>query len=181
MADPMRKEDVVLRDGRKVHVRPSTLDDAEPLLDNINRVCAEEVYLLMDRVAYDLDAERQWLSEFDGERNVLFVATSGVDIVGQADCHGGEHSKTRHAGLIGIAIRDGWREVGLGEVLMLRILEWMRARGFHKAHLSVFATNTRARRLYESLGFEVEGVRRRQFRIRGEFADEIIMGLWLSP
>jgi len=180
MADPMRSEEVVLQDGRTVLVRPGTVDDAEAILDNINRVCAEEVYILMDNVSYDLERERQWLSEFDGERNILFVAVDGVEIVGQADCHGGEVSKTRHAGLIGIAVRDGWREVGLGQVLMGRVLDWMIARGFTKAHLSVFATNVRARRLYESLGFEVEGVRKRQFRIRGEYVDEVLMGLWLG-
>lgn len=176
----MRKEEIVLRDGRTILVRPGTVDDAEAILDNINRVCAEEVYILMDNVPYDLERERQWLSEFDGERNVLFVAVDGAEIVGQADCHGGEVSKTRHSGLIGIAIRDGWREVGLGQILMRRVLDWMIARKFAKAHLSVFATNVRARRLYESLGFEVEGVRKRQFRIRGEHVDEVLMGLWLG-
>jgi len=45
----------------------------------------------------------------------------------------------------------------------------------------VFATNLRARRLYESLGFEEEGVRRRHVRIRGEYVDEALMGLWLGP
>jgi len=180
MDDPMRSEDVVLRDGRAVRVRPGELDDANAILENINLVCAEEVYLMMDEVPYDLERERQWLSEFDGERNALFVATHGEAIVGQVDSHGGEWSKMRHVGVVGIAIRDGWREVGLGQVLMARILEWMRARGFKKADLRVFAPNERARRLYESFGFEVEGVERRQVLIRGEFVDELKMGLWLG-
>ena len=64
--------------------------------------------------------------------------------------------------------------------MMERVLEWMRVRGFAKAELAVFATNDRARRLYESLGFVEEGVRRRHVRIRGEFVDEILMGLWLG-
>lgn len=180
MADPLRSEDMVLRDGRTVRIRRATLDDAEAILENINLVCAEEVYLLMDQVPHDLDAEREWLSGFDGERNVLFVAVDQEAIVGQVDCHGGEHPKIRHAGMIGIAIRDGWREVGLGKVLMERIMEWMLSRGFRKANLSVFASNTRAQRLYESMGFEIEGVRKRQYRIRGEYVDDILMGRWLG-
>src|SRR5213593_4443891 len=90
------------------------------------------------------------------------------------------NAKTRHVGGIGIAIRDGWREVGLGRILMERILEWMRARGFKKAELSVFGSNGRARRLYESLGFESEGISRRHLLIRGSYEDEILMGLWLQ-
>jgi len=181
MADPMRSEEIVLRDGRKVAIRPTTLDDAERLLDNINRICAEDVYLMMDEVPWDLDRERRWLSEFDGEQNVLFVALAqDGSLVGQVDSHAGRFPKIRHVGTIGIAIRDGWREIGLGRILMDRILEWMRARGFRKAELSVFAMNVRARRLYEAKGFREEGVRAKGVRIRGEYVDEILMGLWLG-
>lgn len=180
MADSLRSETVRLRDGRSVLVRPGTVDDAAPILENINLVCKEELYLLMDGVPYDLEQERAWLSEFDGERNVLFVAVHEGAIVGQADCHGGTTSKTRHTGLLGIAIRDGWREVGLGRTLMERLLEWMRSRGFEKAWLEVFSTNERARRLYESLGFRAEGVRKGQFKVRGAYVDDVTLGLWLN-
>ena len=56
----------------------------------------------------------------------------------------------------------------------------MRARGFKKAELAVFGTNERARRLYESLGFENEGTSRRHVLIRGVYVDEILMGMWLQ-
>lgn len=180
MDDPLREEDIVLRDGRTVTIRPAEPDDAAALLENINLVCAEEVYVLMDEVPYDLDREREWIASFDGHRSALLLATNGGSIVGQVDSRGGEWAKTRHVGLVGIAIRDGWREAGLGSALMARILEWMKARGFRRAELSVFATNERAKRLYESAGFVVEGVLRRQFRIRGEYVDEIRMGKWLG-
>src|SRR5207249_12229067 len=124
--------------------------------------------------------ERRWLSSFDGIRSVLLLALAGREVVGSADCQGGTYPKDRHVGGVGIAIRDGWREVGLGRVLMERILEWMRAQGFEKAELAVFATNARARRLYESLGFVEGGVRRSHVRIRGAYVDEVLMGLWLG-
>ncbi len=180
MADPLRSEVVRLRDGRHLTVRPGTVDDAKAILENINLVCREQVYLLLDEVPRDLAREEAWLSGFDGERNVLIVAADGQAIVGQADCHGGTHSKDRHTGLLGIVIRDGWREAGLGRTLLMRILEWMRARGFRKAVLSVFSTNLRARRLYDSLGFRVEGVRSRMYVIGSEYVDDVIMGLWLG-
>lgn len=179
MADPMREEAVSLRDGRKVTIRPARIEDAESLIRNVNLVGSEEVYIMLDRVE-DLEAERRWLEAFDGRRTVLFVADSAGEIVGSADCHGGTYPKTQHVGDVGIAIRDGWREVGLGRLLMGRVLEWMRARGFKKAELAVFATNARARRLYESLGFRDEGARRRHVLIRGTYEDELLMGLWLD-
>lgn len=180
MADPLRSEIASLRDGRSVVIRPAVEDDAASLLDSINEVCQEAVYLLLDAVPRDLEAERRWIASFDRVRSVLFVALDGDVIVGQADCHGGQSSKNRHTGLIGIVIRDGWREEGLGRILLERVLEWMRQRGFEKACLEVFSTNARARHLYESLGFVVEGTREGQFKIRGEYVDDVIMARWLN-
>ena len=180
MASPMLLQVVSLKDGRRVVIRPGTVADAEAILESINEVCKEGVYLLMDDVPWDLERERAWLGEFDGVRNVLFVAVDGATIVGQVDCHGGLYSKDRHTGLLGIVIRSGWREVGLGRALMERVLQWMQAGEFRRAHLSVFSTNARARRLYESMGFEVEGVRKRQYLIQGQYVDEVVMGRWLE-
>jgi RimJ/RimL family protein N-acetyltransferase len=180
MADPMREEAFTLRDGRTVRLRPGRVEDAELTLRNVNRIGGEEVYIMIERVP-NLEEEVRWLSAFDGVRNVLFIALARDEVVGAADCHGGTFAKDRHVGGIGIAIQEGWREAGLGRRMMERLMEWMRARGFAKAELAVFATNLRARRLYESLGFVDEGVRRRHVRIRGEYVDEILMGLWLGP
>lgn len=180
MEDPMRSEEVSLRDGRRVVLRPATLQDSESTLRNVNRIGAEDVYIMVEEVP-SLKEERRWLTAFDGIRNVLFVAVADGEVIGAADCHGGNFPKDRHVGGIGIAIQDGWREAGLGRRMMERVLEWMRARKFAKAELAVFATNHRARRLYESLGFEEEGNRRNHVRIRGAYVDEILMGMWLGP
>src|SRR3989441_6544172 len=137
MADPMRAEEVTLKDGRKVVVRPARLSDAESLLQNVNLIGREEVYILIDEVGPNLDEERQWLGTFDGVRTVLFVADAHGESIGSADCHGGRDGKTRHVRAIRVAIRDGGREAGPGRILMKRILGGVRARGFKKAELAV--------------------------------------------
>jgi len=80
----------------------------------------------------------------------------------------------------GVAIQAGWRDAGLGRAMMERVLEWMRDRQFRKACLSVFSTNARAIALYRKLGFEVEGVRKRQFRVRDTWVDEVLMAKGLE-
>ena len=176
----MRSEEITLRDGRTILLRPATMEDSASTLRNVNRIGEEEIYIMIEEVP-NLQEERRWLSAFDGVRNVLFVAIADGEVIGAADCHAGIFPKDRHVGGIGIAIQDGWREVGLGRRMMVRVLEWMRARGFAKAELAVFETNVRAHRLYESLGFLDEGNRRRHVRIHGKYVDEILMGLWLGP
>src|SRR5881396_1188120 len=105
MADPMRAQEVTLKDGRRVVIRPSRLRDAESLLRNVNRIGREEVYILLDQVSPSLDEERRWLGTFDGVRAGLLVADAGGEAIGSADCHAGTYAKTRHVG--GIESRSG--------------------------------------------------------------------------
>lgn len=169
-----------LRDGREVVIREAVESDAPGLLENINLVGAEEVYVLTDRVEPDLAAERAWILAFNGLDSTLFVADAGGTIVGQADGRRGQLPKNAHTATLGIAIRDGWRDIGLGTLLVEKVLDWMRVRGVEKACLEVFSSNTRAVALYRKLGFEEEGRKRRHFKIRGEYVDDIQMAKWLT-
>src|SRR3989442_14064760 len=136
--------------------------------------------MLRDHVGPSREEEGRWLGTWGGFRRGRRVADGDGEAMGRAAGQGGTYRKTRHVGGIGIAIRDGWRGVGLGRMLMERILEWRRARGFKKAELAVFGTNGRARRLYESIGFVDEGSSRRHVLVRGAYEDAIHVGLWLQ-
>src|SRR2546425_7335703 len=113
MADPMRAEEVTLKDDRKVVVRPASLSDAESLLRNVNLIGREEVYILIDEVGPNLDEERQWLGTFDGVRTVLFVADAHGESIGSADCHRGRGEKNPPVRAIRIAIPGGGGGGGL--------------------------------------------------------------------
>ena len=110
VADPMRAEEVMLKDRRRVVIRPSRLSDAESLLRNVNLVGREEVYILIDQLAPDLEHERQWLSTFDGVRAILFVADAAGEAIGSADCHAGR--MRRPATWVGSESRFGMDGVG---------------------------------------------------------------------
>jgi len=178
--DPMRAEVVLLRDDRTATIRPATEDDAAALQENINAVGAEIDFILTESVGNDVEHEREWIRHFDGTSSVLFIADVDGKLVGAADVHPGRPPKESHVGTLGIAIRDGYRNLGLGRALMERCLEWMRDRQFKKACLQVFSTNAQAIALYKKLGFVAEGVRPRQYRIRGEWVDDVLMGTWLD-
>jgi len=178
--DALRSETVRLRDGRTTTIRPAAVDDAAQLLENVNAIGAEIVYLLTEQLGSDVEQEREWIREYDGATSVLLVAEVDGRIVGQADVQPGRYPKESHVGIVGVAIRDGYRGIGLGRAMMDRVLEWMRERGFKKACLEVFSTNEQAIALYRRLGFEVEGVRKRQYRVLGEWVDDVLMGRWLE-
>jgi ribosomal-protein-alanine N-acetyltransferase len=58
-----------------------------------------------------------------------------------------------------LAIHPGWRQRGLGRLLLARVLEEAAALGAPYATLEVRRSNEPARRLYEGAGFELTGVR----------------------
>ena len=62
-----------------------------------------------------------------------------------------------------VAVRPGLRAQGIGTTLVRRVLEEAQRLGARRAMLEVRASNDRARRLYERLGFYVAGVRRNYY------------------
>src|SRR3990172_2550944 len=165
--DALRSGTVQLKDGRIVMVRPATPNDAQGMMENINAVGAEIDWIITEGVGSDVEREREWIAQYDGGGPAPYVPA-------------GRWPKETHVGTIGVAIQAGWRDAGLGRAMMERVLEWMRDRQFRKACLSVFSTNARAIALYRKLGFEVDGVRTRQFRVRDAWVDEVLMAKWLE-
>ena len=71
------------------------------------------------------------------------------------------------------ATRRDWRRRGVGERLLLALLDLSRSRGAHEATLEVRPTNIPARRLYEKYGFREVGLRPRYYTDNNE--DALIM------
>ena len=63
-----------------------------------------------------------------------------------------------------VASHPDWRGCGLGQWLMLALLDAAMARGAATSTLEVRAGNLPAKRLYEKLGYEVAGVRKHYYR-----------------
>lgn len=63
-----------------------------------------------------------------------------------------------------IASHPQWRGCGLGQWLMVALMEAAHARGARLVTLEVRASNAPAQKLYEKLGFEITGHRRRYYR-----------------
>lgn len=97
------------------------------------------------------------------------VARCGEEIVGFA----GMWLLVDEAHVTTFATRRAWRRQGIGERLLLALLDLAAARGAHEATLEVRPSNTPARRLYEKYGFRNVGVRTRYYSDNNE--DALIM------
>lgn len=85
--------------------------------------------------------------------------TAAGEVVGQLNLYTSpQRPRRRHAGQIGMAVRDDWQGRGVGTALLQAAVEladnWLNLR---RLELEVFTDNEPAIRLYKKFGFVVEG------------------------
>jgi len=103
------------------------------------------------------------------------------EVVGWCDIARAPFEGFRHSGRLGMGLLPHVRGKGLGRRLAQATIDAVRARGVERIELEVFASNTRAIRLYERLGFVHEGVRRRARKLDGAYEDNVLMALVFDP
>ena len=85
------------------------------------------------------------------ERNELIVGFVGVWLL------------TEEAHIVTLAVRDDCRRRGVGELLLITLIETARLAGQEAVTLECRVSNTAALRLYEKYGFQRVGVRSRYY------------------
>jgi ribosomal protein S18 acetylase RimI-like enzyme len=165
------------RDGRKVILRTPTWEDLDDMLDFINSLVEEEAMILME-VKQTRDQEVDWLarslSNMEKDRTVRVVAEVDGRMVGQCEVSVGPGRKS-HVGTLGISVKQGYRDVGIGQELMREAERHAGKLGVEKIVLEVFATNDRAIHVYEKMGYRVVGRVPGEIRYKGDYVDGLNM------
>jgi [ribosomal protein S18]-alanine N-acetyltransferase len=78
-----------------------------------------------------------------------------------------------------IAVHTGFRRQGIGQALLKQVVEQARNRDSSRVTLEVRVSNVAAQKLYESVGFISQGLRKGYYSDDGE--DAVIMALELAP
>ena len=170
---------VTLKNGRAALVRFVEPRDAEALIDCVNEIGSEMVYIMTEKLPHSPAEEEEILRRIDRRVSLFLVATVDGRLVASADVHQGRPSKSRHTGSLGIAIRREARGQGLGKAMMEDMIRWSRSVGIKKLTLGVFETNAPAISLYRECGFREEARLKGQVVIAGRPVDEILMARWL--
>ena len=104
------------------------------------------------------------------------VACIDEEVVGHLGLETFTRPRRRHAGEIGMAVRDDWQGRGVGTALMEAALDladnWL---GLTRIELGVYTDNAAGVALYKKFGFEVEGTHRRYAFRNGEYVDSYSM------
>ena len=158
-----------------------TDDHIEGFRQCVGLVARERRYLGMVDVG-PIEGTRAFVESVRAGNGVHLVVLDALGaVVGWCDISRPMIEGFRHTGRLGMGLLPHVRGKGVGRQLAQRALDLARERGVERVELEVFATNTRAIRLYERLGFVHEGVRRRARKLDGQYDDNVLMGLVFEP
>ena len=153
-------------------IEPITPDDVEGLQAAVEAVARERRYLAAVD-GFGVDGTRAFVDGLARGGGVQLVVRAEGRVVGWCDVQRHPFEGLRHGGVLGIGLLPEWRERRVGAALLARTLEAAEAAGMTRVELEVFASNTRAIRLFEGAGFVREGVKR-QARLLDGRADDVV-------
>jgi len=124
---------------------------------------------------------RTFISKLNkGKKTGCFVAVKNEVVYRYVIVKNERPKRIQHRGYIVIGIDEASRGKGVGTLLFQEVIRWAEKAGLHKLELTVITSNEHAVRLYENMGFTVEGVRKDSLYIDHHYVDEYYMGYIVS-
>ncbi len=151
-------QEAVLRDGRRVLLRPFTRKDVPALYDFFQRVPEETRRFAWDRVS-DRKVIERWGRELDYERAFPLLALDGGKVVADATLHRRDRGPLRLVGRIKWMIHPDWRGAGLGALLVNHFIDAAKTIGLKHLNCALISDlETDAIRVLTDLGFEAHPI-----------------------
>lgn len=146
-------------------------------------------------LCYKLDEETKFMLYEPGERNTplelhrdfvqsvmasanstILLAEDGDQLVGYLLVDGGKMRRIKHAGYIVLGILSAYQGQGLGTRLFQALEKWRENTEITRLELTVITQNQAAVFLYQKMGFEIEGTKKKSLYLEGKYVDEFYMG-----
>jgi RimJ/RimL family protein N-acetyltransferase len=166
------------KDGRNVILRTPRWRDLDDLLELINSLVDEKAEIYITE-KFTREAEAEWLLRVLSrlEKDELFFLVAEVDkkVVASSDFRVQGGDEEHRVGAIGIVVRNGCRNLGIGTEIMKTLLEQAAFFGLRTVTVNVFATNKRAIHVYKKVGFVESGIIPEKHFRQGRLIDEVIM------
>jgi RimJ/RimL family protein N-acetyltransferase len=158
---------------------PIAEEHIESFRDCFDEVARERRYLAMLE-ARPLEQVREFVRGQINANAPAFFALMDGRVVGWCDVVQKPWITVTHSGVLGMGVRPAYRGRGIGGALMEATLAGARNRGMTRVELTVRVDNERAKRLYERVGFVVEGLCRDHMRVDGKYYDSYLMAILLT-
>lgn len=168
--------------GLRYTIRSATISDAQALSDLRLQLDGETENFDREQGEAFIDTsgfEQMIRIDTESPSNICLVAVVDNRIIGFSRCEGLALKRLAHKVEFGVGVLKEFWGYGIGKNLLQVSIDWADANNIKKIALQVLETNDKARRLYEKLGFTVEGILKNDKRLSdGKYYHTIIMGRW---
>ncbi len=150
---PGYEEDVVLKDGTPLHLRPIRPDDGPELLKLYDKLSNTSLYHRFFVVPPKDASKADYLAHVDYDNQFALVAVHEGEVVAVARYHR-DLSRRDHAE-VAFTVADALQGKGIGSLLLSRLAAIAREHGVAVFDAEVMADNTGMIRVFERSGFSV--------------------------
>lgn len=162
-------KEIKIKNGKTAILRSPTVEDADALLEYLKITAEETPFLLRCPEEYTMTVEQEedFLRGTLQSANVTMILCE-VDgrLAGNCQLARKDRIKTRHRGMIGIAlVREFWN-LGIGTAMFHEMIRLAKEQGIEQLELEVIEGNQRAMALYEKMGFRVVGEKPNAIRLK---------------
>ena len=159
----IREFDFTLKDGRKALIRSPKEEDIQGMLDYLYQSAKETDFLLRypeECGRYTAEGEKELFERINSSQTeAMLVCIVEGKVAGNCQITWNNRIKTRHRASVAIALlKDYWNQ-GIGTRLfeeLIRIAE--DHENILQLELDFIEGNSRARALYEKMGFRITGI-----------------------
>lgn len=175
---------ITLKDGRTAILRAPKPEDAAPMVQYLKDTAAETEFIMRYPEEVTMTAEREAAffehlaySPFD----MMIVCEVDGCLAGNCQINFGNKIKTRHRASVAIGLTKAFWNLGIGTAMFREMIAAARARdGVRHIDLEFIEGNSRARALYEKMGFRIISVKPDAICLKdGTLRDEYLMRLVL--
>jgi len=175
----LKPQSYILKSGDQINIRVPEVNEAQKLLDLKRGYIknTKTLPLILEEYPDDVEKEARLITEYETSSNsILLIAECNGVFVGNIDLTGNKRNKMAHTGMLGMGIKETWRNQGLGKLLINSVMDWCRTQSKIKiVWLDVYASNASGYHLYSETGFEVCGTIKNFFKEGERYIDKIQM------
>ena len=173
--------EILLKDGRKALLRSPCEDDAEEMLRFIKKASGETDFLLKypeEFSTFTLEQEKAFIrGDYDNPNGMMIACIVDGKIAGNCQIAFRTGMKDCHRASVAIALLQDYWNLGIGTRMFEEMFRIAGERnGVRQIELDFVEGNSRARRLYEKMGFRITGVKPDAIRKKdGTYVNEYMM------
>lgn len=166
----IQETEYLLKDGRKAIIRSPREEDIPGMLDYLYVSAGETEFILRypeECAKYTVENEKTLIDRMNASSNeAMLVCIVEGRLAGNCQIGWSKGIKTRHRASVAIALLSEFWGQGIGTKFFEKLIHIAEENEIMQMELDFVEGNTRARALYEKMGFRITGVKPNAIRLK---------------